>query len=101
MTQKMIKKEEMEKRLKLSNINITQEEQDNYSEDLSSVISYSIGRLEKIKTEDVAPTAHATGEKSITREDDTEPSLSAEEATKNAANKHNKLFQVNHVFGGD
>ena len=101
MTSKMIKKEEMEKILKLSNINITQDEQDNYSKDLASVISYNIGKVEKIKTEGVSPAAHATGEKSITREDITEPSLSEEEATRNTTNKHNKLFKVKHVFGGD
>ena len=71
-----ITKEEIEKVIKLSNIDVTQIEQDKYSNDLSEVIDYSVNHLEKLNTENVLPTAHATGEKSITRTDSTEPGLS-------------------------
>lgn len=94
-------KEEIEKIIKLSNIDVTQIEQDNYSKDLSEVIDYSIKHLEKLNTVNVLPTAHATGEKSITRTDSTEPGLSEEESVKNTRNRHINFFKVKHVFGDD
>lgn len=101
MEYKKVKKEEIEKVAKLANISITQIEQDMYSDDLSKVVNYSVKHLEKLNTDNVSPTAHATGEKSITREDLTEPGLGEEEATRGARNKYNNSFKVKHIFGED
>ena len=92
---------EVEHVTELANISITQKEHEKYSKELSEVINYNMSHLEKINTKNVKPTAHATGETSITRRDETEPGLSQEDALKNAPNTHNKFFKVDHIFGED
>ena len=96
-----ISKKDIEHVAKLANISITQKEHEKYSKELSEVINYNMSHLEKINTKNVKPTAHTTGETSITRGDETEPGLSQEDALKNAPNTHNKLFKVDHIFGED
>ena len=96
-----ISKKDIEHVAKLANISITQKEHEKYSKELSEVINYNMSHLEKINTKNVKPTAHATGETSITRRDETEPGLSQEDALKNAPNTHNKFFKVDHIFGED
>ena len=96
-----ISKKDIEHVAKLANISITQKEHEKYSKELSEVINYNMSHLEKINTKNVKPTAHATGETSITRADETEPGLSQEEALMNAPNTHNKFFKVDHIFGED
>ena len=96
-----ISKKDIEHVAKLANISITQKEHEKYSKELSEVINYNMSHLEKINTSNVQPTAHATGETSVTRRDETEPGLSQEDALKNASNTHNKLFKVDHIFGED
>lgn len=94
-----ISKEEIKYVAKLSNIDITQKEQEKYSKDLSEVIDYNMNHLNEINTDNVNPTAHAVGEKSVMREDSTSPGLSAEEALKDAPEEHNNFFKVKHIFG--
>ena len=96
-----ISNKEIEHVAKLANISITQKEHEKYSKELSEVINYNMSHLEKINTKNVKPTAHATGETSITRRAETEPGLSQEDALKNAPNTHNKFFKVDHIFGED
>ncbi len=94
-----ITKGDVEHVAKLANINITQNEEEKYSKELSEVINYNMRHLEGINTEAVIPTAHSTGETSITRRDETEEGLSQEEALINAPNTHNGFFKVDHIFG--
>ncbi|MEX0616593.1 MAG: Asp-tRNA(Asn)/Glu-tRNA(Gln) amidotransferase subunit GatC [Candidatus Woykebacteria bacterium] len=96
-----LSKEQVENVAKLANIVITQKEQKKYSKDLSEAISYNISHLEKIDTNGVVPTAHVTGENTITRQDETQPGLTEEEALKNAPSTHNNLFKVPHIFGDE
>ena len=94
-----ISKKDIEHVAKLANISITQTEHEKYSKELSGVINYNMGHLEKIDTRKVKPTAHATGETSITRADETGPGLSLEGALKNAPNNYNNLFKVDRILG--
>ena len=98
---KLISKDEIRSVAKLANINITQNEQLKYSKELSTIINYNMKHLNSINTDEIEATGHATGEKSVTRNDETEPGLSADAALKNAPKNHNNLFKVKHVFGDD
>lgn len=96
-----ISKEDIRHVAKLANIEITQKEQEVYSKNLSEVINYNINWLDKVDTGKVEPTAHAVGEKSVTRDDSTTPGLNDEEALKNAPVKHNNFFTAKNIFGDD
>lgn len=94
-----ITKSEVEHVARLANINITQHEQERYSEELSEVINYNMEHLKGIDTSNVEPTGHVTGETTVTRPDEIGPGLSENEALGNAPSIHNNLFRVDHVFG--
>lgn len=96
---KHVSTDEVKHVLKLSNISITQNEQNKYSKDLSEVINYNMEHLESVNTKKIEATGHAAGEKSVTRNDETEPGLSFEKALKNSKGTHNNFFIVRHVFG--
>ncbi len=96
---KRISKGEIEHISKLMNIHLTQKEQDKYSDELSNVVNYNMEHLNKVKTENIKPTAHATGEKTVVRDDSTEPGFNVKEALSNASDENNSLFKVKHIFG--
>ncbi len=94
-----ISKEDVKHVAKLSNINITQKEQEKYSKELSEVINYNMSHLKNINTVNIKPTGHAVGEKSVMRDDSTSPGLDVEETLKNTPEQHNNFFKAKHVFG--
>lgn len=96
-----ISKEDIHHVAKLASIEITQNEQKMYSRDLSEVINYNISWLNKVNTSKIEPTAHAVGEKSVTRDDYTTPGLTDKDALKNAPAKHNNFFKAKKIFGED
>jgi aspartyl-tRNA(Asn)/glutamyl-tRNA(Gln) amidotransferase subunit C len=64
---------------------------------LSAQLGKILGHIEKLKEADVTgvePTAHAFPLINVTRPDETRPSLSNEEALRNAPAKANGLFMV-------
>lgn len=96
-----ISKEDIRHVAKLANIETTQKEQEMYSKDLSEVINYNINWLGKVNTSKIEPTAHAVGEKTVTRDDYTTPGLTDIDALKNASVSHNNFFKAKKIFGED
>lgn len=90
-------KEEVLHIAKLANLTLTEEEVETFCEQLSETLDY-VGRLDELKTENVLPTFQTTGLKNVTREDVIEPSLSQEEALKNAKDTHKGYFKTKAVF---
>ncbi|MEK7551728.1 MAG: Asp-tRNA(Asn)/Glu-tRNA(Gln) amidotransferase subunit GatC [Patescibacteria group bacterium] len=82
---------------KLANLTLTKEEADKYEQQLSSILAY-IDKLQTLDTKDTKETSQVTGLENITAEDNTEPSLSQEEALSNAKITHNGLFKVKGVL---
>ncbi len=78
---------------KLANLQIEESEQEKFSTQLSSVLDY-IGKLNELDTTTVEPTSQVTGLENVLREDETETSLTQEEALSQAKNTHNGLFIV-------
>ena len=77
----------------LARLSLTAEEEQKLSAQLESVLGY----IEKLKEVDVAgiePTAHAFPLVNVTRPDEVTPSLSNEDALRNAPSKANGLFMV-------
>lgn len=82
---------------KLANLPLTEEEEKKYSEQLSETLDY-VEQLNKIDTNNVEPTHSVTGLSNVMRPDETEPSLSQEEALANAKSKENGFFKVKAIF---
>ncbi len=81
------------------NMDITQNEHNKYSKELTEIIKYNVEHLNNIDTTGIEPTAHAVGEKSVTRDDLPAPGLEDTEALKNTNESHNKFFKVKRVLG--
>src|SRR3989344_1943953 len=82
---------------KLANLPLTDREKALFSEQLSDVLSY-ISKLNEIDTNKVKPIAHIANLVNITRGDETSPSLSQDEALKNASKTYNGFFEVDAIF---
>ena len=82
---------------KLANLPLTEREKALFSEQLSDVLSY-ISKLNEIVTNKIEPIAHIVDLANITRGDETAPSLSQDEALKNAPKTYNGFFEVDAIF---
>lgn len=82
---------------KLANLKLSQKELEKFAKELSEILSY-VEQLSKTDTKNIKPLAHAAGFRNITREDETEPSLSSDEALRNAKDIHNDLIKIEAIF---
>ena len=77
----------------LARLALTPEEEQKLSQQLGNILGY-IEKLKEVDVSGVEPTAHAFPLVNVTRPDETQPSLSNEEALRNAPAKANGLFIV-------
>jgi aspartyl-tRNA(Asn)/glutamyl-tRNA(Gln) amidotransferase subunit C len=77
----------------LARINLTAEEKERYSAQLSDVLKY-IEQLNEVNVEGVEPTAHAFPVVNVWAEDIPEPGLSVEDALRNAPEKRDNMIVV-------
>ncbi len=82
---------------KLANLPLTEEEKKKFAEQLSSILDY-FTKLNELDTANVEPTSQVTGLENVTRNDESRPSLSQEEALANAKSTQNGLFKVKAVL---
>lgn len=89
--------DQVKKVAKLANLPLISEEEELYCEQLSKILDY-IDKLNEVKTSSVEPTFNVTGRFNVIAEDKVQPSLSQEEALKNAPNKKDGMFVTKGVF---
>jgi aspartyl-tRNA(Asn)/glutamyl-tRNA(Gln) amidotransferase subunit C len=77
----------------LARIALSPEEEQKFGAQLGSILEY-VEKLKKLDVTDVQPTAHAVPLTNVVRPDETRPSLSNDEALRNAPAKANGLFLV-------
>jgi aspartyl-tRNA(Asn)/glutamyl-tRNA(Gln) amidotransferase subunit C len=77
----------------LARLNLTKEEEQKFSAQLGQILSY-IAKLNELDVSQVEPTAHAVPLVNVTRPDEIRPSLSHEQALRNAPASANGLFVV-------
>lgn len=77
----------------LARLSLTLEEEQRFAAQLGQVLGY-IEKLRQLDVSAVEPTAHATPLSNVMRADEVRPSLSNEEALRNAPAKANGLFLV-------
>jgi aspartyl-tRNA(Asn)/glutamyl-tRNA(Gln) amidotransferase subunit C len=75
----------------LARIALSPEEEDKLGAQLGNILGY-IEKLNQVDVSQVEPTAHAIPLMNVTREDEVRPSLSNDEALRNAPSKANGLF---------
>jgi len=85
---------------KLANLSLSDEEKKKFEKQLEETIEY-IESLNEVNTEGVEPTSQVTGLENVTREDEIRPSLSQEEALRNAKSTHNGFFKVKGILPGE
>lgn len=77
----------------LARLSLTPEEEQKMGEQLGNILGY-IEKLKEVDVSGVEPTAHAFPLVNVTRPDEIRPSLSNEEALRNAPAQANGLFIV-------
>lgn len=77
----------------LARISLSPAEEEKLSAQLGNILSY-IEKLKELDVSQVEPTAHAVPLINVFRADEVQPSISNEEALRNAPSKANGLFLV-------
>ena len=77
----------------LARLNLSPEEEQKFGTQLSQVLGY-VEKLNQVDVSQVEPTAHAMPLVNVTRPDETQPSISNEEALRNAPASANGIFIV-------
>lgn len=85
---------------KLANLPLSKDEEEKFEKQLAETLEY-VSVLNEINTKNVEPTSQVTGLENVTREDETTPSLSQEDALKNAKSTHNGFFKVKAILSNE
>ncbi len=83
----------------LANLPLTEKEEIGFADQLSKIVDY-FDELSKVDTSSVAPTFSPVDLQNVLRQDSTEPSLTQEEALRNAPKVDNGMFVVEKVKHG-
>lgn len=82
---------------KLAKINLTEEQIEKYTNDLSSVMGY-MEEIKKIDVSNIQETSRVAKDENVLREDVVKESLTQTEALKNCKNIHNGYILVPAIF---
>ncbi len=88
-----ITKQEVEHVAKLARLELSGQEQENLTDQLSNILTY-VEKLNKLDTKGVEPTAHVLDIKNVMRDDAPEESLTQERALANAPEKAAGHYRV-------
>ncbi len=77
----------------LSRLELKEDEIEMYQEQLSRILDY-IEKLNEVNTDTVEPTSHVLSLNNVFRDDVVKPSISREEALRNAPDATDKFFRV-------
>jgi len=94
----MIDERTMAKLEQLAGLKLSPEERERLKSDLTRILDY-FQKLGELDTEGVPPFDPLPGRVNAWREDEPEPSLSPEEALRNAPQTEREHFKVPRVFG--
>jgi aspartyl-tRNA(Asn)/glutamyl-tRNA(Gln) amidotransferase subunit C len=88
-----ISKEEVEHVAKLARLAVSEEEKENFSRQLSEILTY-VGKLNELDTSKIEPTSHVLDLSNVFRDDVVRESLPAEDVLANAPDRENDHFRV-------
>jgi len=93
----MVSREEVLKIASLVKLNLTEEEVEKYTSQINDILGY-IHQLNELDTKNVEPLSHVLDLTNVTRKDEEQPSLSREDALKNAPESDREYFIVPKVI---
>ncbi|MCW4030764.1 MAG: Asp-tRNA(Asn)/Glu-tRNA(Gln) amidotransferase subunit GatC [Candidatus Bathyarchaeota archaeon] len=93
MKRKHLSKKEVDHIAWLANIEISEKEKTLFTEQFNEILDY-FKKIDELETEGVEPTYHVLNLKNVSRKDEKKPSLSTEEALRNAPKKEKKFIKA-------
>ena len=93
-----VTKKDVEKIAELARLKFTDEDLENFTPQMNEILSY-MDKLNELDTENVKPLSHPVEQTNVFREDGLKPSISTEDALKNAPDKNEHHFKVPKVIG--
>lgn len=82
----------------LARLSLNDQEKEKFTHQLNDILKY-VEKLNELDTSSVEPLEHVTDFSDVTRDDEVTPSLSREEALRNAPDRTEKFFRVPSVRG--
>lgn len=92
-----VTKNDVEKIAQLAKLKFEDSEMDEYTKDMNNILAY-MDKLNQLNTENVEPLSHPNEDSNVFRNDELKPSISSEDALKNAPEKDDKYFKVPKVI---
>lgn len=93
-----VTKKDVEKIAELARLKFTDKELENFTPQMNEILSY-MDKLNELDTENVNPLSHPVEQTNVFRDDELKPSISTENALKNAPSKDEHHFKVPKVIG--
>ena len=93
-----VNKQDVEKIAELARLIFSEEELENFTPQMNKILSY-MDKLNELDTDNVEPLSHPVEQTNVFREDELRPSISIEDALKNAPSKDEYQFKVPKVIG--
>ena len=95
-----VSRKDVEHIAELARLKFNDEELENFTNQLNEILTY-VDKLNELNTENVEPLSQPIENNNVFRDDKVKPSVSKEEALKNAPEKDENFFRVPKVIGGD
>ncbi len=95
-----ISKKEVEYIANLARLKLTQQEIENYTHQLNDILEY-MEKLNELDTSEVKPLSHPVENINVFRDDEIVPSVSREDALKNAPDSTEEFFKVPKIINVD
>lgn len=92
-----VNRDEILKIASLAKLHLSDEEVSLYTDQINEILEY-MNQLDELDTEDIEPLSHVLDQINMTRKDEQTPSLTREEALKNAPKSDDDYFIVPNVI---
>jgi aspartyl-tRNA(Asn)/glutamyl-tRNA(Gln) amidotransferase subunit C len=93
-----VTKKDVEKIAELAQLKFSEEELESFTPQMNEILNY-MEKLNELNTEKVEPLSHPVEQTNVFREDEMKPSITKEDALKNAPAKDEHHFKVPKVIG--
>ena len=93
-----VTKKDVEKIAELAQLKFSEEDLESFTSQMNEILNY-MEKLNELDTENVEPLSHPVEQTNVFREDELKPSISTEDALKNAPAKDEHYFKVPKVIG--
>jgi aspartyl-tRNA(Asn)/glutamyl-tRNA(Gln) amidotransferase subunit C len=97
MKSQRLSKKEVEHTAWLAHIELSEKEKTLFTEQFNEILDY-FKKIDDVDTTGIEPTYHVLNLKNVSRKDKTKPSLTTEEALKNAPKKEKKFLKAPRII---